>query len=78
MLPLLAIAAAPAVAFIIHRFGTDTDLPHYRQVAQAVERVWRETTGQPLRIVGSYENLLSGTVFYYRDGPSAFESSTRA
>ena len=28
---------------------------------------------KPLRIVGSYENLLSGTVFYYRDGPSAFE-----
>ena len=73
VLPLLAIAAAPAVAFIIHRFGTDTDSPHYRQVAQAVERVWRETTDQPLRIVGSYENLLSGTVFYYRDGPSAFE-----
>jgi hypothetical protein len=73
VLPLLAIAAAPAVAFIIHRFGTDTDSPHYRQVAQAVERVWHETTDQPLRIVGSYENLLSGTVFYYRDGPSAFE-----
>ena len=70
-LPLLAIAASPAVAFMIHRFGTDTDSPHYRLVAQAVEKVWRETTDQPLRIVGSYENLFSGTLFYYRDGPSA-------
>jgi hypothetical protein len=72
-LPLLAILAAPVVAFAIHRFGTDTDSPHFRLVAQAVEKVWRETTDRPLRIIGSYENLVSGTVFYYRDGPSAFE-----
>jgi hypothetical protein len=61
------------VAFVIHRFGTDTDSPHYRLVAQAVEKVWRETTDQPLRIVGSYENIISGTLFYYRDGPSAYD-----
>ncbi len=71
--PLLALAASPVVAFVIHRFGTDTDSPHYRQVAQAVEKVWRETTDRPLRIVGSYENIASGTLFYYRDGPSAYD-----
>ena len=71
--PLLALAASPVVAFVIHRFGTDTDSPHYRQVAQAVEKVWRETTDRPLRIVGSYENIASGTLFYYGDGPSAYD-----
>jgi 4-amino-4-deoxy-L-arabinose transferase-like glycosyltransferase len=71
--PLLALAAAPIVALVIHRYGTDTDSPRYRQVAQAVELLWRETTDRPLRFVGSYENLLSGTIFYYRDGPSALE-----
>jgi 4-amino-4-deoxy-L-arabinose transferase-like glycosyltransferase len=72
-IPLLALAASPMVAFVIHRFGTDTDSPHYRLVAQAVEKVWRETTDQPLRIVGSYENIVSGTLFYYRDGPSGYD-----
>jgi 4-amino-4-deoxy-L-arabinose transferase-like glycosyltransferase len=72
-LPLLALAAAPVVALVIHRYGTDTDSPRYRLVAQAVEGLWRETTDRPLRVVGSYENLLSGTLFYYRDGPSGFE-----
>jgi 4-amino-4-deoxy-L-arabinose transferase-like glycosyltransferase len=72
-LPLSALIVSPMVAFVIHRFGTDTDSPHYRLVAQAVEKVWRETTDQPLRIVGSYENLVSGTLFYYRDGPSAYD-----
>jgi 4-amino-4-deoxy-L-arabinose transferase-like glycosyltransferase len=71
--PLLALIASPVIAFVIHRFGTDTDSPRYRLVAQAVEKVWHETTDQPLRIVGSYENLLSGTLFYYRDRPSAYD-----
>jgi hypothetical protein len=71
--PLLALIASPVIAFAIHRFGTDTDSPHYRLVAQAVEKVWRETTDRPLRIVGSYENLLSGTLFYYRDRPSGYD-----
>jgi hypothetical protein len=71
--PLVALAASPIVALVIHRVGTDTDSPHYRLVAEAVEKVWRETTDNPLRIVGSYENLISGTLFYYRDGPSAYD-----
>ncbi len=71
--PLVALAASPIVALVIHRVGTDTDSPHYRLVAEAVEKVWRETSNKPLRIVGSYENLVSGTLFYYRDGPSAYE-----
>ncbi len=71
--PLVALIASPLVALMIHRTGTDTDSPHYRLVAEAVEKVWRETTDKPLRIVGSYENLVSGTLFYYRDRPSAYE-----
>jgi 4-amino-4-deoxy-L-arabinose transferase-like glycosyltransferase len=71
--PLLALMASPIVALVIHHFGTDTDSPHYRLVAEAVEKVWRETSDKRLRIVGSYENLVSGTLFYYRDGPSAYD-----
>ena len=71
--PLAALAASPIVALVIHRVGTDTDAPHYRLVAEAAEKVWQQTTDKPLRIVGSYENLISGTLFYYRDGPSAYD-----
>ena len=31
------------------------------------------TTRDPLRLVGSYDNVLDGTVFYFADRPSAFE-----
>jgi len=65
--------AAPVVAVITHLVGLPNYAAHYRLVAQAAAKVWREATPDRLRVVGSYNNLLYGTVFYFADRPSAYE-----
>jgi hypothetical protein len=72
-LPLIALAASPLVAIVIHRQGVPNFASHYRLLAQEVEKAWRATTDRPLRLVGSYNNLLYGTIFYFHDRPSTFE-----
>jgi hypothetical protein len=72
-LPLVALAASPLVAIVIHRQGVPNYASHYRLLAQEVEKAWRATTDRPLRLVGSYNNLLYGTIFYFNDRPSTFE-----
>jgi len=62
--PLIALAASPLIAYRIHQEGVPNYATHYSGVAQAVEKVWRETTDRPLRFVGSYNNLLYGVLFY--------------
>jgi hypothetical protein len=62
--PLIALAASPLVAFVIHREGVTNHAAHYRLLAQAVEKAWSEATDRPLRVIGSYNNLLYGTLFY--------------
>jgi hypothetical protein len=74
--PVLVAAAAPAIAVIIHRNGLSNFASHYRLVASAMEKAWRETTDRPLRLIGSYDNLLNGVVFYISDRPSTFEVVT--
>jgi 4-amino-4-deoxy-L-arabinose transferase-like glycosyltransferase len=71
--PLLAVAAAPVVAIVAHRNGTPNYGNHYRLVADAAEKVWRAATDRPLRLIGSYNNLLYGSLFYFADRPSTFE-----
>ena len=63
-LPLIALAASPLIAFVIHRQGVPNYATHYSGLAQAVEKAWGETTARPLRFVGSYNNLLYGVLFY--------------
>jgi len=72
-LPLIALAASPLIATVIHRQGVPNYASHYRQLAQEVEKAWRATSERPLRLVGSYNNLLYGTVFYFPDRPSTYE-----
>jgi 4-amino-4-deoxy-L-arabinose transferase-like glycosyltransferase len=72
-LPLAAILASPIVATVLHRQGVPNRATHYRSLAGEVERLWGATTGRPLRLVSSYDNLVYGTVFYFTDRPSAFE-----
>jgi 4-amino-4-deoxy-L-arabinose transferase-like glycosyltransferase len=74
--PVLATASAPAIAALIHRKGLSNYAAHYRLVADAVAKAWVETTNQPLRLVGSYDNVLNGVVFYLPDRPSTFEIVT--
>jgi 4-amino-4-deoxy-L-arabinose transferase-like glycosyltransferase len=72
--PMLAVVvAAPVVAVVTHLNGTPNYGEQYRLVAQAARKVWRETTERPLRLIGSYNNLLYGTVLYFPDRPSTFE-----
>ncbi|MBO0712782.1 MAG: hypothetical protein J2P47_16035, partial [Acetobacteraceae bacterium] len=64
--PLMALAASPLIAFVIHREGVTNHATHYRLLAQAVEKAWSDATDRPLRVLGSYNNLLYGTLFYLR------------
>jgi len=62
--PLIALAAAPLVALVIHRQGVSNHAAHYRQLAQEVDKAWGAATDRPLRVIGSYNNLLYGVLFY--------------
>jgi hypothetical protein len=72
-IPALATLAAPAIAVAIHYRGLPHHAGHYRLIAAAIERVWRESTDRPLRLVGSYTNLVNGVIFYLPDRPSTFD-----
>jgi 4-amino-4-deoxy-L-arabinose transferase-like glycosyltransferase len=71
--PLLMTLAAPVIAIVIHRDGLPHYATHYRLLAAAVDRIWRETTNKPMRFVGSYTNVVNGIAFYLRDRPSTLE-----
>lgn len=75
-LPLVALAASPLVALAVHLRGVDNHSAHYSLLTQAAERAWRDATSAPLRIVGSYDSLLYGTSFYFRERPRTFEIVT--
>lgn len=62
--PLLMVAASPFIAVWIHREGVPNYATHYRLLAEAIDKTWRETTNVPLRYVGSYTNIVNGVVFY--------------
>jgi 4-amino-4-deoxy-L-arabinose transferase-like glycosyltransferase len=72
-LPIVCLIASPFVALAIHYRGVDNHGTHYRLVALEVEKLWHETTGRPLRLVGGTANLLYGSMFYFADRPSDFE-----
>ena len=38
-----------------------------------MEKLWHETTGRPLRLVGGTANLLYGSMLYFADRPSDYE-----
>jgi 4-amino-4-deoxy-L-arabinose transferase-like glycosyltransferase len=69
----LSLLASPLVAWTVHRRGLENHAGHYRLVAQAVEQEWRKATDKPLRIFGSYDNLLYGAAFYLTTPPKTFE-----
>jgi 4-amino-4-deoxy-L-arabinose transferase-like glycosyltransferase len=71
--PIVAVALSPVIAIVIHRQGVPNDASHYRLVAQAAEQAWRDTTDRPLRLVGSYDKLLYGALFYFSGRPSTLE-----
>jgi len=71
--PVLAVLAAPIVAVVTHFNGIPNFGTQYSLVATAAGKVWRETTDQPLHLIGSYDNVLNGSAFYFPDRPSTFD-----
>jgi 4-amino-4-deoxy-L-arabinose transferase-like glycosyltransferase len=68
--PLMLLAATPAIAFMIHRAGVPHDAAHYRLLADRLATMWRDTTDQPLRIIGGQSDIAFGAAFYL-PGPPA-------
>ncbi len=71
--PLLMIVASPFIAVVIHREGVPNDATHYRLLAAAIDKAWRDTSDRPLRLVGSNTNLVNGVVSYLPSRPSTYE-----
>lgn len=71
--PAVALLSSPVVALMTHQRGLDNHAGHYRMVAQAVGAAWRSATDRPLKILGSYDNLLYGSSFYMNPPPRTFE-----
>jgi hypothetical protein len=71
--PLVAAVLSPAIAFVIHRRGVPNYSAHYSLVARAADQVWHQTTDRPLRLIGSYDNLLYGALIYFPERPSTLE-----
>jgi hypothetical protein len=72
-LPVVATLAAPVIAWVIHRNGVPNYATHYRLLAAAIDRAWHATTARPLRLVGSYTNIVNGVAFYLADRPSTLD-----
>jgi 4-amino-4-deoxy-L-arabinose transferase-like glycosyltransferase len=67
--PFAAIAAAPVVAFSVHRAGVAPAAAHSSLLAEPVERLWRETSERPLRLFAGYEDFGYGVAFYVPGRP---------
>ena len=79
--PLLATLVAPLIAVLGARGVYDRLNPgevthygdQYRLVAAAAGKAWHEITDAPLRLIGSYNDLLYGSLFYFPERPSTYE-----
>src|SRR5262249_61778892 len=70
--PVLAVLAAPIVAVVTHFNGIPNFGTQYSLVATAAGKVWRETTAQPLRLIGSYDNVLNRSALFFPHPPAPF------
>jgi hypothetical protein len=70
--PIVLTVLAPLIALINQRYLGEHYEGHYRLVAQALDKAWRETTGQPLRLVGGQLDLIYSTAFYLPGRPSTY------
>ena len=76
-LPLIAILLSPGIAYIIHREGVPNNATHYRMIAAAVDKAWKEQVAGPLRLFGSTTNIVRLPALYGRStacqsAPSAY------
>jgi 4-amino-4-deoxy-L-arabinose transferase-like glycosyltransferase len=71
--PVMALAVSPLIALVIHRQGVPNMATHYRAVAAAVADAWTGQTDKPLRLIGSSDYLVYGTLIYFPGQPAAFD-----
>ena len=69
--PVAMVAAAPAIGFAIHSSEPPPGAAQSSLLAEPVERVWRQTTDQPLRLFGGYEEFTDAVPFYMPSHPLA-------
>ena len=69
--PVAVVVAAPAIGFAIHSSEPPPGTAQSSLLAEPVERVWRETTNQPLRLFGGYEEFTDAVPFYMPSQPFA-------
>ncbi len=67
--PLLMLVASPAIAIMTQRAGPPPVMAHARLLAVEIERLWHETTPQPLRFVVGEVDLADGVAAYASDRP---------
>lgn len=72
-LPLVAIAVAPIVAIQFQRRAPSNQPMNFQLAAQAVDRLWRQTSARPLGLVGSEIQLANAVTFYSADKPSSLD-----
>ncbi len=71
--PIAMAVAAPGIALVIHHEGVSNYATHYQLIAQAIRRSWNARTAEPLRIVGSYSDIVNGIIFYFDERPSTLD-----
>jgi 4-amino-4-deoxy-L-arabinose transferase-like glycosyltransferase len=76
-LTLVILACSPLVAFAILKIGVENNASYTRLAAAAAERLWRETSDRPLRLVAGPFTLASSAAFYIADEPSAYSDFSR-
>jgi 4-amino-4-deoxy-L-arabinose transferase-like glycosyltransferase len=77
LLPLFALALAPAIAWNTHRAGARPAAIHSSLLAPRVAAEWRQATDRPLRFVGGSTELAYGVAFYLPGAPSAYPDFSR-
>ncbi len=69
--PVVMVALGPAIAFALHRAGPQPGSTHSSVLAAPVERLWRETTAEPLRLFSGFDEFTDGVAFYLPSHPLA-------
>ncbi|MGA7490298.1 MAG: glycosyltransferase family 39 protein [Xanthobacteraceae bacterium] len=69
--PVVMVALGPAIAFALHRAGPQPGSTHSSVLAAPVERLWRETTAEPLRLFSGFDEFTDGVAFYLPTHPLA-------
>ncbi len=68
----LVVLLSPVVAAVILNRGVENNAAYARLVAFEAERVWKDETGKPLRLIGGPFALANSAAFYLSDRPSTF------